>query len=103
MCKLNNDHFTHDADELQQLNDFDDTLSQARPRHDLYSKAHVAVREIETLQHIQKQLHEACHVVYAGRVFARADGSPDRPGTVRKPGVRRVPTVKQRYAIFSAK
>lgn len=103
---LNNDHFQRDATELDNLNDFDDTLTQAAPqRHDLFSKAQVAVREVSTMQHIQKLLHESdtCTIRIAGSIFARGDGQPDKPGTVRKVGTRRQCHRKQHWGIFSAK
>lgn len=102
---LNNDHFQRDAAEIDTLNDFDDSLTQAPVRHDLYSKALASVRECDTIAFIQHQLREAdtCTVRIAGTIFARGDGQPDKPGTVRKPGTRRQCHRKTHWGRFAAK
>ena len=106
MTKLNNDHFQNDLNDLEALNDFDDTLTQPKPlRHDLYCKAHDAVTATRTMQHIEAQLRGCgkTKINHAGSIFARGDCAPDRPGTVRNPGVRRQPPGKVHFARFGVK
>lgn len=82
---------------------FNATLTQVRPQHDLYSKALLALREHETCKFIENQLEssEAGSIMLHGAHYVkRGDGLPDKPGTVRRPGVRRQfgSNRKQRWA-----
>lgn len=82
---------------------FNATISQARPQHDLYSKALAALKDHETCNIVQERFDtsDAAEIMLHGvRYVRRADGQPDKPGTVRSPGVRRQfgSNRKQRWA-----
>lgn len=82
---------------------FDPTLTIARPQHDLYSKALSAIKEHQTCLAVQAAFEDcdAAEIMLHGvRYVRRADGQPDKPGTVRAPGVRRQfgSNRKQRWA-----
>lgn len=99
-CQLDkNDRAVLEAGKLK-----DDEIQVKHPfRHDTYSECLKAEREVRTMQFLQQQLRDGCTVYDAGRIMARGDGQPDKPGTVRAPGTRRVSHRKARWAIFSGK
>lgn len=92
-----------DAEIAAELAAFDATLTLARPQHDFYSKALKALREHEACKLIQEAFEKSDAdeiMLHGARYVRRADGQPDKPGTVRRPGVRRQfgSNRKQRWA-----
>ncbi len=84
------------------LRQFDPEMKLPQPpRHDLYTAALKGEREARAMIFLQQQLHDGCAVYDGGRIIARGDTAPDKPGTVRSPGTRRVSHRKARWAIFS--
>lgn len=89
--------------ELASLNDFDPTLTQARPQHDAFSKAQRALKQHLELCQLEAMVQAGTIMLEAGRpLVCHGDGLPDKPGTVRKPGVRRQfgSNRKQRWAAY---
>lgn len=88
---LNNDHFQNDLDCFQKLQDFDAEITPPIiQRHDVYTKALRAVREHEALTHFENMEDAPRRIKHGGCVIALdRERQPDRPGTVRKPGIRR--------------
>jgi len=82
--------------------EFDPTITMPKPpRHDLYSAALAAVRETENLIWEQQQIDAGRVIYHAGTIMARGDCEPDRPGTIRRPGTRRIGHKKQKWAIWA--
>lgn len=102
---LNNDHFQNDLAALNELNDFDATITTLPiQRHDAYAKALAAVKEqvhlawIETLPHDLRRIKDGACMIAVDR-----EREPDKPGTVRKPGIRRLSGVKHTKRRWSGK
>ena len=88
MCYLDKE----DREANAYLQDFDATITTpAIQRHDVYTKALGAVREYETLSYFESLPHGPHRIKHGGCVIALdRERQPDRPGTVRKPGIRRL-------------
>jgi hypothetical protein len=99
MNHLNNDHFQPDLEEFNTLNDFDDNITLLIPSHSAaaYTKALQAVRDQVHIAWIESLPHDARRIVLDGTTIALdREREPDKPGTVRKPGIRRVQTTTVR-------
>lgn len=87
---LNNDHFQPDLKELETLNEFDAAITTLPIlSHDAYAKALQAVKQqvhvawIETLPHDMRRIKDGDCIIALDR-----EREADKPGTVRKPGIR---------------
>lgn len=91
MTYLNNDHFQPDLETLNTLNDFDETVSAPTIHsHDAYTKALNAVREQVELARLESLRDGPRRIQHGGCMIALdRERQPDKPGTVRKPGIRR--------------
>lgn len=91
MTHLNNDHFQPDLETLETLNDFDETVSAPTIHsHDAYTKALNAVREQVELARLESLRDGPRRIQHGGCMIALdRERQPDKPGTVRKPGIRR--------------
>jgi len=70
---------------------FDPTLNVSCSHHALYNKALVKLREHDAINMLQDTIERVGgSMVLGGEVYvSRGDGCPDKPGTVRSPGIRR--------------
>ena len=85
---------------------FDPDITVHVPRHDAarYTKALDAVKEQIHLAWIESLPHEARRIVVGGCMIALdREREPDKPGTVRKPGIRRVQTTTVRKKRWSGR
>lgn len=104
MSHLNNEHFTHDLDAWQKLNEFDEEITVAViPSHHAYVAAKKAVNEFMALDTIKELAAGARRITHDGCVIALdREPQPDKPGTVRRPGTRRQTHIKHTKARFGA-
>lgn len=93
---LNNDHFQPDLKELNELNDFDPAITKALliPSHGAYAKALAAVKEQVHMAWVESLPHDLRRIEVDGCTIALdREREADKPGTVRKPGIRRTVAV----------
>ena len=98
MTYLNNDHFQPDLQTLNELNDFDANIT-ALPihSHHAYAKALDAVKQevhlawLSTLPHDLRRIKDGATIIALDQ-----ERQADKPGTVRRPGIRRLTTKNHR-------
>lgn len=79
-----------DAEVAIAIRGFDDELTLPATQHDTFSKAQRAMQQHLATCDFESRVHDAGTIMLHGAKYvARGDGCPDKPGTVRAPGIRR--------------